>query len=360
MLAGVARYAHQVASLADEHGLVLWTDGDPDAIEMAGHVHLQPGASWSEDVTGTNALGTALALDHPVQIFSAEQYKPLLHGWSAAAAPIHDPARGTVLGAIGLAGPLQAAHPHGLSLVAAAAQIVESALRNERAECDRRLRLEYLERTMTVDGDASAVVNAAGRVLFSRPAGWLGRRLRLSREGVPVPPAGEDVTIDPMPRGEGFLVARRGATPRVDRAPAPLRLQALGRDRVAVVLGSRRFEATPRHSEILVILALHPDGVCEDDLAVELYGEAVAPVTIRAEICRLRKLLGDILQTGPYRLAGNVGADFLDVERMLRDGRATDAAAAYGGPLLPSSRAPAVLELRGRLEAAVAPVLAAG
>jgi hypothetical protein len=359
-LAEVARYAHQVASLADEDGLVLWTDGDPDAMEMAGHVHLQPGASWSEAVTGTNALGTALALDHPVQIFSAEQYKPRLHGWSAAAAPIHDPARGTLLGAVGLAGPLQAAHPHGLSLVAAAAQIVEGALRNERAERDRRLRLEYLERMMTVDDGASAIVNAAGRVLFSSPAGWLGRRLRLSPEGVPVPPAGEEVTIEPMPRGEGFLVARGGASPRGDRTAAPLRLEALGRERVAVVLGSRRFEATPRHSDILVILARHPDGVCEEDLARELYGAEVAAVTIRAEVCRLRKLLGDILRTGPYRLAGKVEADFLQVERMLRDGRAADAAAAYGGPLLPSSRAPAILELRDRLEAAVAPAPAAG
>ena len=35
-----------------------------------------------------------MALDHPVQIFSAEHFNELFFGWACSAAPIHDPTTG--------------------------------------------------------------------------------------------------------------------------------------------------------------------------------------------------------------------------------------------------------------------------
>src|SRR5579884_1256632 len=86
----IASYARQVAVAADADGLVLWIEGPDQMVAAARKHHLMPGALWSERAAGTNAIGTSLVLAHPVQIFSAEHFKKAMHGWSSAAAPVHD------------------------------------------------------------------------------------------------------------------------------------------------------------------------------------------------------------------------------------------------------------------------------
>jgi hypothetical protein len=106
-----------------------------------------------------------------------------------------------------------------------------------------------------------------------------------------------------------------------------------------------------RHSEILVLLARHPEGLSGDELLCALYeDESVTPVTLRAELARLRRLLGPgLLGSRPYRLMVPVESDVAVVERRLETGAVTSAATAYAGPLLPGSQAPAVTRLRHRL-----------
>ena len=52
------------------------------------------GALWSEGGAGTNAIGTALAADHAVQVFAAEHFNEVVQAWTCAAAPVHDPDTG--------------------------------------------------------------------------------------------------------------------------------------------------------------------------------------------------------------------------------------------------------------------------
>ncbi|MZD06706.1 transcriptional regulator, partial [Streptomyces sp. SID5785] len=106
-----------------------------------------------------------------------------------------------------------------------------------------------------------------------------------------------------------------------------------------------------RHSELLVLLARHPEGLTGDELLCCLYeDESVTPVTLRAELARLRRVLGPgVLESRPYRLAVPVESDLSVVERRLESGAVTAAAAAYCGPLLPLSQAPAVARIRRRL-----------
>ena len=87
---------------------------------------------WTEQSAGTNAIGTALAIDHAVQIFSAEHFLHEQHAWWCSAAPIHDPRTDAIVGVVNLSGPIRSAHPHSLALVMAAAQMAESALRSAR------------------------------------------------------------------------------------------------------------------------------------------------------------------------------------------------------------------------------------
>jgi len=148
-------------------------------------------------------------------------------------------------------------------------------------------------------------------------------------------------------------LARLGSHPgyRVrDLVAAPaaggLHLQALGRPDLVVTLERRSFRLSPRHSEILVVLAGHEEGLSGDELAVLLYPGDVTSSTLRAEMVRMRALLGDALASRPYRLMCEVSSDWAAVTARLAAGDVPGALRLYHGPLLPQSEAPAVARQR--------------
>jgi hypothetical protein len=76
----------------------------------------------------------------------------------------------------------------------------------------------------------------------------------------------------------------------------------------------------------------------------------MAGVTVRAELCRLRPLLGPAaLDSRPYRLAEPLSSDAGAVHEALARGEVGGAVDLYRGPVLPSSDAPGVVRLRRRL-----------
>ncbi|MBB6438821.1 GAF domain-containing protein [Streptomyces candidus] len=267
-----ARDGEHLVAVCDAQGRLLWVEGDAASRRRAGRMNFVPGARWAESSVGTNAPGTALALDRPVQVFAAEHFLRPAHAWTCAAAPLHDPRTGRLLGAVDITGGDGLAHPHSLAFVQAVARAAESHL----ALC------------------------------------------------APPPPSDAPVAS----------------------------LAALGRDEALLVLRGTGVRLSRRHSEILVLLARRPEGLTGEELLCELYEDAsVTPVTLRAELSRLRRLLGpDLLRSRPYRLTAPVEADFAAVARRLGSGAVAAAMAAYAGPLLPGSRAPAVVRLRRRLE----------
>ncbi|MFE7290093.1 GAF domain-containing protein [Streptomyces noursei] len=128
-------------------------------------------------------------------------------------------------------------------------------------------------------------------------------------------------------------------------------LTALGRDEALLVRDGERLRLGRRHSEIMVLLAHHPAGLTGDQLAVLLYGEReVRPVTLRAELCRLRQLVGPLLHSRPYRLGAPVETDLHATERHVTTYHLTAALDTYRGPLLPCSEAPGIRRLRTALE----------
>ena len=98
------------------------------------------GTLWSEPGAGTNAIGTAIAADHAVQVFGPEHFNEVVQRWTCSAAPIHDPDTGGLLGVIDLTGDFSTVHPHSLAVATATAQAVEAWLRLEMQEHDVRLR----------------------------------------------------------------------------------------------------------------------------------------------------------------------------------------------------------------------------
>jgi hypothetical protein len=290
LLDDVRAEGEQVLLVCDADGTLLWIDGDQRMLDDATGVHLMRGARWSEAAAGTNAMGTALAVDHSLQVFSAEHFATPVHGWTCSAAPLHDPVSGELLGVLDLSGPLQTAHPHSLALVTAAARMVEAVLARGTAE-------------------------------------------RAARERGP---------------------ARSSFALTLSPAAVGLRVQALGRDR-ALVAGAGlegEVELSRRHSELLVLLALRPEGMTAEEVAIATHGDFGKPVTARAELSRLRRVLGARLLAEPYRLAARPRADFLLAGELAGAGagRLSAALGAYPAPLLPRSELPLIVEAREALD----------
>jgi hypothetical protein len=134
-----------------------------------------------------------------------------------------------------------------------------------------------------------------------------------------------------------------------------LSIESLGRtDSLLAISDGRgrrhKVRLSPRHSEILLLLASAPRGLSGDELAVLVYEDDGASSTLRAELNRLRSLLGeDVLASRPYRLAGSVTGDWLALEARLAAGDLRTAMRAYRGPILPRSTAPGVVRLREQL-----------
>lgn len=101
-----------------------------------------------------------------------------------------------------------------------------------------------------------------------------------------------------------------------------------------------------RQTEILALLALHPDGLSLEQLHAMLYGDqAITFSTLKAEVSHLRHALGGQLASRPYRLLMPTATDVEQVLALVRQGRVTAAVEAYGGDLLPGTNSPALVEM---------------
>lgn len=308
MLRDATEDSRYLVALSDADGVLLWVNGHPQALEVAGEGGFEPGHLCSERALGTNAVGTALELSHAVQIFSAEHFSRRLHGLTCSAAPIRDAETGDPVAVLDLSGDFRSSHPHSLTLVTSIARLIEETLRREMNERDNRLLTSFVEHLGVGRGTRSALLTAAGRVVASYPKGWLGMRVGLDADGAFVFPADQDVTMEPLDSpGGAFLVRARPRGARLRHSA--IIVEATSPGRVRVSQGNWRVDLSPRHSEIMALLVLHPDGLTSEQLLDLLQLPSRKAVTVRAEISRLRRVLGPILLGNPYRLQGVVHAD---------------------------------------------------
>ncbi|WP_408896440.1 transcriptional regulator [Nocardioides sp. R1-1] len=115
-----------------------------------------------------------------------------------------------------------------------------------------------------------------------------------------------------------------------------------------------------RQTEILSLLALHPDGLSLDQLHAMLYGDhAVTFSTLKAEVSHLRQALAGQLASRPYRLLMPIATDVDHVLALLRRGEVAAAVEAYGGDLLPGTESPALVQMGEYVAVAVREALLA-
>ena len=152
------------AILTDDEGCILSVLGDENILAEAFALRMVPGAFMDESSIGTNAMGTALAEGHPVQVSGHEHFIKAYHRWTCSGAPIRD-SNGRIVGSLDLTGSKDEVHLHTLGMVVAAVAAIEKTLalnaRNE-ALLEQRRFTETL-----LDSIAAGILSADldGRVL---------------------------------------------------------------------------------------------------------------------------------------------------------------------------------------------------
>lgn len=93
-----------VVVLSDAKGCLLDVVGDVAIRRRLARIDFVPGGDWSEAAAGTNAIGTALADGHIVQLMAAEHY---CDGWqdlTCTATPLRHPLTGEIIGILDITG----------------------------------------------------------------------------------------------------------------------------------------------------------------------------------------------------------------------------------------------------------------
>ncbi|APE38437.1 diguanylate cyclase [Nocardia mangyaensis] len=287
--------------VADAEGVVLWRYGSAKVRHKADSLGFREGAHWTEDAVGTNAIGTALTEAAPVQLFSGEHFEQFQHPWYCTAAPIHDPRTGDLLGIVDLSGPALTLHPAVTALVATGVRLAEAQL--------WRHHEQRLERLRSAAGPALATQTGPAVVVDEN--GWVAHTVGVTAtRRVAVPHAGRAVTLPGLGvcvaerLGEGWLLRPDTRTHvtrwELDLAGPPI-LRALGGE------SEWRTALSARHAEILVLLHLSGRrGMTVLQLSNALYGDPDHAVAVRAEVSRLRRVLGSVLASRPYRITESV------------------------------------------------------
>ena len=331
-LVPVAEDAEHIMLVTDATGQVLWREGSHRIRSIGDRVGLVEGAHWNEGSTGTNAIGTALVVGRPVQVYSAEHYVRSLHALTCACAPVHDPRDGRLLGAINVTGPVSTIHPSTLALVSAVAQLAEAHLQG--------IHHTHLERLRSVAAPLLAGLDRPALVVDD--AGWTAaaahmepvRRVLLPKHcegGTAWLPALGECALEPLPGG--WLVRPQ---PKERAAPSTvtLDLTRAGSPSLSVAGDSGAWvqHLSPRHAELLLLLAAHRGGRSGAELSRDVFGSDKHVVTVRAELSRVRRNLGGVIESRPYRFADEVRVHVVRPESPLE--------------LLPGSLAPGVRVLR--------------
>lgn len=137
-----------------------------------------------------------------------------------------------------------------------------------------------------------------------------------------------------------------------DAAVDHVSLRCLGRADLTV--DGISVQVSPRQAEILALLTLRPCGYSAGELRLALYGDRqVSNSTLKAEISRLRRMIGGGIAAQRYVLTSQVWCDAAEVLRHLSCGQTIAAIDKYRGPLLPDSEAPGIVDWRDRIQVAV-------
>ncbi len=126
-LYGQIANTHSMVMLTDSQGLILHSLGDDDFLARADRVALRPGALWSEQQQGTNAIGTTIAAGDATMVLGDQHYLRANRFLACSSVPILDPF-GELLGVLDVTGDCRGHSRHTMALAKMSAQMIENHL----------------------------------------------------------------------------------------------------------------------------------------------------------------------------------------------------------------------------------------
>lgn len=157
--------------LTSKDGCILRITGDETTLRAAKDLNMVVGAFLDEKNVGTNAMGTAISEDMPIQVSATEHFMIAYQKWTCSAAPVHDE-NGYIIGTINLTGNSELAHPHTLSLVVAAVIAIENQLQNQLNEQRLKESVRFVNQVMdsmlfaVISMNERGIIRSANRMAY--------------------------------------------------------------------------------------------------------------------------------------------------------------------------------------------------
>ncbi len=152
-----------VAIVADGEGVILSAQADRRALDPATRVRLVEGARWSEDVRGTNAIGTALVEGRAIAVVGSAHYELRNRELFCFATPIRD-VYGDIVAVIDVTGPLRLFDASVGVAVRATGVALERALRSAAWGNGGAGALDAIDRLVRFSSKPAIVVESSGRL----------------------------------------------------------------------------------------------------------------------------------------------------------------------------------------------------
>ena len=354
-----ARDTGLVVAIGDAQGRLLWVEGDHQSLRRTESMGFAVGADWSETAMGTSAPGIVVATGAPASVAQAEHFSPVVREWSCTAVPLVDPHTRALMGVLDITGGDEAVSPLSLPLLTAAAAAIESEL----AQPSPAPETSTTVFTGVSFGDGPRSAAPGGHLPQADDAVPAHHPLSVGTDaeaGVTARATGASAGGDVGPTGPGAESAGPDSLGPEPAAARPV-VRVTGSGAPTVTRDGRERQIGLRHAEILTLLDWHDDGLTGPQLGEMAYEEAPEAATVRVEMHRLRRVLGEAtggdveLASRPYRLVGAQGreraplTDARAAHDALTDGDVETAVRLCRGRVLPSSTAPEIEGIRTAL-----------
>ena len=150
--------------LTDTDGVIIHLVSSPDFASDAGPLGLRLGGIWSEEMAGTNGMGTCLAAASPVWVHREDHFFPRLTQLTCSAVPVYDPL-GEITAVLDVSSRSTVMQQHLLVMLGMTARMIENRLIDRRFSKAHPLHFHSRPEFVFTLHEGKLAVDADGQVL---------------------------------------------------------------------------------------------------------------------------------------------------------------------------------------------------
>ena len=150
--------------LTDTDGVIVHMVSSPKFSADAGQLGLRPGGIWSEEMAGTNGMGTCLAAASPVWVHREDHFFHQLAQLTCSAVPVYDPS-GEITAVLDVSSRSSVMQQHLLVMLGMTARMIENRLIDRRFSNAHPLHFHSRPEFVFTLHEGKLAVDADGQVL---------------------------------------------------------------------------------------------------------------------------------------------------------------------------------------------------